>query len=1533
MKTKILVLCLFLIPAMLYTKGIQKAEYYFDNEPGVGLGTALQITGGNEINVLDSINAPNLDYGFHSLNFRFMDSSGNWGFIKSIPFYVFNDSINNNQIIRPIVSLEYFFDIDSGIGNCTKINLTKSDTLTYLDSLSNKNLDFGFHNLNIRMIDSTGNMGFSKSIPFYVFNDSVSNNKILNPIVSLEYFFDNDNGIGNCTKINLTKSDTLTYLDSLSNKNLDFGFHNLNIRMIDSTGKMGFSKSIPFYVFNDSVSNNKILNPIVSLEYFFDNDNGIGNGTKINLTKSDTLTYLDSLSNKNLDFGFHNLNIRMIDSTGKMGFSKSIPFYVFNDSVLNNQIIRPIVALEYFIGKNDPGIGNGIKVDIKDSIIVESLVWNPVSNLQLGPEKLSVRLIDSLGKYSFVNTKDFTVCEIDGPEAGFDYIKFGNEVTFLDTSYNAVKWLWDFGDKKKDSIASPKHVYDTAGVMNVKLIAYNSCGIDTITGQVEITGLQSYNPTKGGNSGKVTMLLYGIGFSDSTIVKLLDSTQSTIKEISPDNISWNSTNPNVLKAIFNLNNKPVGLWDIFLDKLNDKSSKQYRKSKAFTIELGEKPDPYIDITGNSRIRFGIAQTYTVTFGNRANIDAAGTVFFIALQGDTTLDVSFDFDFAKPDSILNFDSIPMYFTPSSLNGKPFFGRIYPVFVPLIQANSNFSAKMKIKTKSNVTISGWANPPMFSENLKQIAYRNEDEIQGSAGSDVTECIVNYAMEKANDAIDEAFEVLPGYTCVNTYIESWNSIYDYNSENYLFDKPIGVIGNLLWNLSKITVDCIADFVPAGKYKKIADFVKKTVEFATEVQEGFEDGQNMAKCASAFTKLAIQELPPIIAVSSFDPNEKSGPGSGETAKWARSDKEFSYSILYENKASATAAAQVVTIYDTLSKASLDFSTFQLKTFECGNITRYVPPGLKEYSTDIDLRPNKDLILRINGKLDTNSGIAKWEYISLDPKTRSLTDSVDLGFLNPNVIPPEGEGKVTYSVRPKKNLSNNIEIRNKAQILFDANEPILTNDWKIRIDNNKAQSAVTALKPVIFDSTFVVDWSSNDAVGDVLMTVIFVSTNDGPYYLWSQNIDTNSAVFKGKFGSKYKFYSIAVDYAGNIEGSKTNNDTYTTLKKLMPPILVSPGNNQQYVNYKAAFDWDDAEDAESYEIQVSKTSDFSNIVFEKQNILTSNIDMIPDSLIYLTDYFWRVRTVNGTVISQWSEIFKFKTQGEPEIVPDSWKYEDSTGKHAIVKIPYDSKPKIGNRDILTGDAIGLFFTRNDSMICAGYNIWNESDIEVTVWGDDEETPIKDGFAENEKYRVFIWDAQQHVQRETIVDYSSGNDFFLDGGYSVLSALITNVTQEIVLNQGWNMVSSYIYPDTTQLENLLADNSSNIIIMKNSNGEVYIPSYNINYIGGWKTTDGYLIYMQNPDSFKITGTPAIPEESSIPLKSGWNIISYLRDAEMDCETAFAGLTDNNNLIIVKDNFGNVYIPAYGINTIGNLIPGQGYQIYITNTDELVYPGN
>jgi hypothetical protein len=164
--------------------------------------------------------------------------------------------------------------------------------------------------------------------------------------------------------------------------------------------------------------------------------------------------------------------------------------------------------------------------------------------------------------------------------------------------------------------------------------------------------------------------------------------------------------------------------------------------------------------------------------------------------------------------------------------------------------------------------------------------------------------------------------------------------------------------------------------------------------------------------------------------------------------------------------------------------------------------------------------------------------------------------------------------------------------------------------------------------------------------------------------------------------------------------------------------------------------------------------------------------------------------------------------------------------------------------------------------------------------------------------------------------------------------QKIFLQSGWNMSSSFRTPfSPDSMEYVCADVNESLVMAKNNFGGVYIPSYEINTIGKWDVTQGYQIYMTNDDTLVVKGLAVNPENTPIQLTSGWNMPAYLRNQPMDAVIAFASITDDENLIIAKDNDGKVYIPMFEINDIGNLKPGQGYLVYVSNNDNLIYPAN
>ncbi|PKL84719.1 MAG: hypothetical protein CVV22_11475 [Ignavibacteriae bacterium HGW-Ignavibacteriae-1] len=298
---------------------------------------------------------------------------------------------------------------------------------------------------------------------------------------------------------------------------------------------------------------------------------------------------------------------------------------------------------------------------------------------------------------------------------------------------------------------------------------------------------------------------------------------------------------------------------------------------------------------------------------------------------------------------------------------------------------------------------------------------------------------------------------------------------------------------------------------------------------------------------------------------------------------------------------------------------------------------------------------------------------------------------------------------------------------------------------------------------------------------------------------------------------------------------------------------------------------------------------------------------------------------------FAFDGVASPNSV---WTYKDNTGKSSTISIAASVNPIIGNRYMAVGDAIGVFYTRNSNLYCAGFSIWNGNDMEITVWGDNVETAVKDGMADNESYTIKQFDAITGDQYVVVPRYESGPDHFVDGTTTVISRMPDYAdTSFVPLVIGWNMVSSIFLATNPNMDSIFNSIKNQISIVKDNAGNVYIPEFEVNTIGDWDLTQGYQVYSQKVQTIKVVGTAIEPEDYPIYCNAGWNIISYLRDSPYDAESCFTPLTENDNLIIAKDNAGNVYIPEYDINMIGNLMPMQAYQVYLTNKDTLQYPPN
>ena len=161
--------------------------------------------------------------------------------------------------------------------------------------------------------------------------------------------------------------------------------------------------------------------------------------------------------------------------------------------------------------------------------------------------------------------------------------------------------------------------------------------------------------------------------------------------------------------------------------------------------------------------------------------------------------------------------------------------------------------------------------------------------------------------------------------------------------------------------------------------------------------------------------------------------------------------------------------------------------------------------------------------------------------------------------------------------------------------------------------------------------------------------------------------------------------------------------------------------------------------------------------------------------------------------------------------------------------------------------------------------------------------------------------------------------------------QDIDLRDGWGAVSTRVKPYDSELNVVYADVMDNLTLVKNNEGNVFMPEINFNNIGDWEFKEGYKYFMENSEVLTIRGSRVIPELNSVNLNQGWNMFSYLRINNSDVVISLDEIADD--IVIVKDQNGGVYLPEYSYNAIGNFNSGQGYQIKTTNQASLTFASN
>ncbi|MDX1489480.1 MAG: hypothetical protein R3268_14825, partial [Acidiferrobacterales bacterium] len=95
------------------------------------------------------------------------------------------------------------------------------------------------------------------------------------------------------------------------------------------------------------------------------------------------------------------------------------------------------------------------------------------------------------------------------------------------------------------------------------------------------------------------------------------------------------------------------------------------------------------------------------------------------------------------------------------------------------------------------------------------------------------------------------------------------------------------------------------------------------------------------------------------------------------------------------------------------------------------------------------------------------------------------------------------------------------------------------------------------------------------------------------------------------------------------------------------------------------------------------------------------------------------------------------------------TGQNASIFLRPDVSPTVNGIGLEPGDEIVALDSEGT---CVGKAVWQGEAVAISIWGDDEMTPAKDGLAIGESIRFVVFDASQNLifgydQGSRIIDF------------------------------------------------------------------------------------------------------------------------------------------------------------------------------------------
>ncbi len=610
----------------------------------------------------------------------------------------------------------------------------------------------------------------------------------------------------------------------------------------------------------------------------------------------------------------------------------------------------------------------------------------------------------------------------------------------------------------------------------------------------------SHTPNEvGATTGYTYIDLFGNGYDklqEATLVcgdATLASEKIEIKDISNATLCYSLDGENEAR----------GEYDLVL-KFNDEGVEETLiVEKAVSVVDPVYGD--IEITIKPTRRTAKPYPVIIEVKNTGNVCYQMIPLCVAFDRPTKIDEfsALNFSIGGPDSESAEDYQSVILTDNLLDDK-ISGLVLPTILPELRSGESVQLQVGFiaGAHTHFDLYAWAYKPWsVAENIEMpMCEYNPIEIVSQYLPSYTDAVSDVNWGNVSNLVDDSKAVYNAWTCQSDTAFSQELLYDTDDDIRALQSPYSVLSNILRHNTQITGE---------ELDSLENVMANIVEDVRLIP----------------ISVRIDVLMP------GDPNDILGYTSPSGSKFVAKDvTDAYYTIQFENDPEiANAPAHHIVLTDTIDGRYFDLASFHPTGVKLGQ-KNVMLDGDQSFVTTIDLRPGINALVELKLDYDVATGIMIWDFISLDPMTMEFTDHVMSGVLPVNNDSGDGEGEVSFDINFKRNIADGTEIKNRASIVFDQEDAIMTPYWINTVDLVAPVSKATSVEAV-GDTDIKINFEGTDALSGVWRYALYVQESTSAQ--WSEYTDTITSspyIFKGRAGCNYGFYVVAVDSAENIE-------------------------------------------------------------------------------------------------------------------------------------------------------------------------------------------------------------------------------------------------------------------------------------------------------------------------------------------------------------------------------------------------------------------